>query len=327
MRDFEKETKERPHVVLLGAGASIATIPYGDKNGKKISAMNGFIKNLNLSEIIKNVKLKTKSKNLEDIYSEMHSRPEYEEECKLLEQKIYEYFSKYELPDVPTVYDHLILGLTKKDLIATFNWDPLLMQAYHRAMFITKDLPELAFLHGNVAVKTCEKCKIITDSIFCPECGNISTNVKLLFPIKNKNYADNPFVRNAWAILMSYLKNAYMVTIFGYSAPKTDQEAVSLLKNVWGQVDKRNLEQFTFIDIREEEDVVNSWEEFVHTHHYDYCKSFYDSRIAKFPRRTCETTFDQFMNNIWLKDENPFTATQTMEDLVINVNKLINKRD
>lgn len=50
--DYEYYMKSRPHVVLLGAGASCAAIPNGDKNGRKISAMNGFIKKLGLTDIL-----------------------------------------------------------------------------------------------------------------------------------------------------------------------------------------------------------------------------------------------------------------------------------
>lgn len=32
----------RPHVVILGAGATMATIPNGDKNGRPCSVMHGF---------------------------------------------------------------------------------------------------------------------------------------------------------------------------------------------------------------------------------------------------------------------------------------------
>lgn len=38
--------KNRPHVVLLGAGATMAAIPNGDKNGRKSSVMNNFIEEL-----------------------------------------------------------------------------------------------------------------------------------------------------------------------------------------------------------------------------------------------------------------------------------------
>ena len=138
---FEIENT-RPHVVILGAGATIATIPSGDKNGRHCSVMHGFIKRLNLDAILNNVKLYTQSENIEDIYSELYERGE---ECKKtreqLEDAIYDYFSKLQLPDEITIYDKIILALTNKDLIATFNWDPLLIQAYNRAKRITTNLP------------------------------------------------------------------------------------------------------------------------------------------------------------------------------------------
>ena len=66
--------KSRPHVVILGAGASCAAIPNGDKNGKKISAMNGFIEKMGLSNVISKLNVHTSSDNLEDIYTELDER-------------------------------------------------------------------------------------------------------------------------------------------------------------------------------------------------------------------------------------------------------------
>ena len=65
---FEYNMKNRPHVVILGAGASGAAIPNGDRYGKKISAMDGFIEKLGLMDIFNSIDLITKSNNLEDIY-------------------------------------------------------------------------------------------------------------------------------------------------------------------------------------------------------------------------------------------------------------------
>lgn len=121
----------RAHTVILGAGATMAAIPNGDKNGKKSSVMNGMISKLGLDDLLADVKLDTKSENIEDIYSELYMKPEYAEVVKELEKRLYDYFDSFEIPDTPTVYDFLILGLTEKDVIATFNWDPLLVQAYH----------------------------------------------------------------------------------------------------------------------------------------------------------------------------------------------------
>lgn len=324
INDYEYKTKSRPHVVILGAGASIASIPFGDKNGKKISVMKGFIKALGLESIIDDVSLNTKSDNLEDIYSEMHEKDCYSEQCIRLEQSIILDFMKYEIPNAVNIYDLLILGLTSKDLIATFNWDPLLLQAYQRVSRITKNLPEMCFLHGNVGVATCEKCKIISCAEnLCPDCNGNLTPTKLLFPIKKKNYSDNSFIRNSWAMLQEKLSKAYMVTIFGYSAPKSDKEAVKMLKQVWGDIKNRNYEQFDIIDIREEEDVINSWEDFIHTHHYEYHKSFFESRIALFPRRTCETAFDQFMNNKWVKADKGFKEGQSFVEVKKQLSNLL----
>ena len=71
----------RAHTVILGAGATIAAIPKGDKNGKKSSVMNGLIKKLNLEELLANIELQTKSDNLEDIYSELYEREDCTKNC------------------------------------------------------------------------------------------------------------------------------------------------------------------------------------------------------------------------------------------------------
>lgn len=111
----------------------MATVPNGDKNGDKSSVMNGLIKKLHLDDILRGISLKTNSDNLEDIYSELHSRPDCQEAVAQLEQALYDYFAALELPDYPTIYDYLVLSLTNKDAIAIFNWDPLLFSPMYSA--------------------------------------------------------------------------------------------------------------------------------------------------------------------------------------------------
>lgn len=65
-----------------------------------------------------------------------------------------------------------------------------------------------------------------------------------------------------------------MFTIFGYSAPKTDISAIELLKEAWGTAEKRNLEEIEIIDIRSEEDLRQTWDEFIHSHHYTTHSNF-----------------------------------------------------
>lgn len=138
--------KNRPHVVILGAGASCAAIPSGDKFGRKISAMSGFIDKLGLNKVISKVSIRTESDNLEDIYMELDERSKKEPDCNAvkieLENVIRDYMSNFILPDEATIYDFLVLSLTSKDLIATFNWDPFLVQAIARAKRYTNNIPQ-----------------------------------------------------------------------------------------------------------------------------------------------------------------------------------------
>lgn len=328
---YELYMKQRPHVVILGAGASCAAIPNGDKYGKKISAMSGFIEKLGLSDIISRVPLNTQSDNLEDIYMELDERSKSEDNCKEvkeeLEQIIWEYMSNYQLPDNPTIYDFLVMSLTSKDLIATFNWDPLLVQAIGRALRYTNNIPQVAFLHGNVAVGFCKEDNVIGNVGQLCKCGKPLGAMKLLFPIKNKNYSSDIAINKSWKTLNNALEVAYMVTIFGYSAPKSDIEAINMLKKAWGSIDDRNLEEIELIDIRDEEDVIASWDKFIHTHHYSYHTDFFDSTLARCPRRTCEATFDRLMNCIFLDDNKGFKANMSFSDIDKYTYKLINEEN
>jgi len=317
--DYELYMKRRPHVVILGAGASCAAILNGDKNGKRISAMSGFIEKLGLSDVISKVDIHTESDNLEDIYMELDERSKDEESCQEvkeeLEKLIWNYMSDYELPDNPTIYDFLVMSLTDKDLIVTFNWDPLLVQAIGRAMRYTKNIPQVAFLHGNVAVGFCEDDSIMGNVGMMCKCGKPLRPMKLLFPIKKKDYNSDVSISKSWKSLSNALEKAYMVTIFGYSAPKSDAEAVSMMKKAWGSLSDRKMEEIELIDIREEQEVIDSWNHFIHTHHYSYHTSFFDSTLARCPRRTCEATFDRLMNCIWLDGSKVFKENMDFSDI------------
>lgn len=329
--DYEYYMKNRPHVVILGAGASCAAIPNGDKNGKRISAMSGFIDKLGLTDTISKVRINTKSDNLEDIYMELDERSKNEPECNSmkieLETVIREYMSSFVLPDEPTIYDFLVLSLTSKDLIATFNWDPFLVQAIARAQRYTNNIPQVAFLHGNVAVGYCENDNIMGNVGRLCKCGKPLTPMKLLFPIKNKDYTSDIAISKSWKQLKNTLEKAYMVTIFGYSAPTSDAEAVAMLKQAWGAVDDRKLEEIELVDIREENVVINSWNQFIHKHHYSYHTSFFDTTLARCPRRSCEATFDRLMNCICLDGSKGFKGGMSFSDIDEKTYKLIAEED
>lgn len=314
------------HTVILGAGATIAAIPNGDKNGKKSSVMKGLMQELNMSNVLDGVTLKTTSDNLEDIYSEMYCRPELFTQRKELEKRIYKYFSALRLPDEPTVYDFLILSLTEKDAIATFNWDPLLIQAYIRCYSYTNNLPHIYCLHGNVAVGFCKGHKEFGSlDAACPICGLRFQPTKLLYPIDKKDYDNDEYIHNCWDATEALINDSFMLTIFGYSAPSSDKEAVSLLKKAWGNLDARQLEEVSIIDIVDEKEILDKWKDFIYSHHYRYTDSFFHSYLGLFPRRSCETVFATYMLNVPSRDDMGFHAGMTWKEIELLINDLTNE--
>lgn len=313
----------RAHTVILGAGATMATIPNGDKNGKSSAVMNGMLQKLDLDDLLIDVKLETTSDNLEDIYSELYLKPEYRSIVVELEERLYSYFESLELPDEPTIYDYLVLSLTGKDVIATFNWDPLLLQAYVRCHEITNNLPHILCLHGNVEIGYCEQHREFgTKDAICPVCRKKLPPIKLLYPVKNKDYKNDSYIKGCWDAVDFIIENSYMLTIFGYSAPSSDIEAVSLLKKAWGELEKRQLEEVSIIDIVDENDILDKWGDFIYTHHYRYTNNFLESYLGMFPRRSCETVFAMYSLNVAADGSNGFKDGMNWSEIYSLVDNL-----
>ncbi len=305
---------KRPHIVLLGAGASRATCPNGDQNGKVLPLMNDFVRIIGLESLVVKWGLNP-NQNFEEIFSELYEKKEASK-VRVIQEVVEQYFGQIILPDKPTVYDHLILSLRRQDVIATFNWDPLLMQAYLRSQKSELSLPRLAFLHGNVMVGYCEKDATAgLVSRKCSKCDKPFAPMPLLYPIKVKDYAQNKFIQNEWRGLKWGLENAFMITIFGYSCPKTDREAIEAMQNAWGDKNQRVMEQTAFITPQSEDEVHSTWNAFMHTHHYEVCNDFYDSWIANHPRRTGEAWINQYLDAKFI-DNNPVPRNISHQDLL-----------
>ncbi len=254
-----------------------------------------------------------RDRNFEDTYSELH---ESGEQAKLdqLNDIVERYFGALKLPDHPTVYDHLVLSLRGQDIIATFNWDPLLIQAYLRNSGVLP-LPRLAFLHGNLSVGYCERDRVLgLAGAQCRHCGQAFRRTPLLYPVRQKNYAQDPAISSQWELLKHGFRNAFMITIFGYSAPKTDQEAMAAMRDAWGTAHDRAMEQTAFITLQTEDEIAGAWGEFIHTHHYEVQSDFYDSWIANHPRRTGEAYLSQYVEAKFISD-NPIRRDLGLTDL------------
>ncbi|MCR1851913.1 hypothetical protein [Parabacteroides distasonis] len=309
----------RPHVFILGAGATIAAIPNGDRNGLKCSVMNNFLEELDLSHILSGVKLKTTSTNLEDIYSELDTMSEYSSVKDKLENKIIQKFSQYVLPDQPTIYDYLILSLRSKDYIFTFNWDDLLIQAYNRVCHFTKDLPQLVFLHGNIGVGICDECGAIQAyrNSHCYKCDNKSLHrPKLLFPVKKKNYNLDPYISNAWNGFLEIIKNASILTVFGYSAPKTDVEAIKAMKTAFSSTFRR-YDQIEIIDVKPESELLDTWDDFIQptNYHVKTYNNLFDSFVGEFPRRSIEGYYKRLYSDWWGQSSLRLKSCNTFDEL------------
>ena len=287
------------HVVILGAGASIAsTLRNPEANGKRLPSMDNFSEIVELEDIIKNVPENLRANNFEKLYGNLHSNDPDSEIIKEIEKRVSKYFGNMQLPKVPTIYDYLVLSLRGKDLIATFNWDPFLYQAWVRNRKFTKDLPRLSFLHGNVAIgysKEDKRCGPVGMSI--RKDGGYLEPTKLLYPVEQKNYTEDEFINIEWDRIKLWLSKesgTVRATIFGYGAPVSDVEAVSLLNNAWGTSDERAMEQFEIIDITPEEQLRERWNGFIHSHHYDITDNYFGSSLAYNPRRTSESYFSHY---------------------------------
>ena len=305
------------HVVILGAGASkAACIDRPEKNGKLIPLMDDLPNIIDLSKELNDLSADFKNQNFEEMFSQLYKRERNSLRLEEIEKKIYEYFKTLELPDSPTIYDYLILSLRKKDLIATFNWDPFLWLAYKRNSKFTCDLPQLAFLHGNVAIGISEETMTFgpTGRINL-QTGKPYIPTKLLYPIGNKNYTEDIFIKDQWGLLSYFLKDPSIVTIFGYSAPKTDIEAIRMMKKAWGATKiKHQFTQFEIINIDDEDELVKTWNNFIFDTHYEIKKDFFESIISLFPRRTGEVFNARFIEGRFYEEHIPprFETLQKM---------------
>ena len=306
-----------PHVVILGAGASRAAFPYGDDSGKKIPLMNDLVDVVGLRSLIDREDLVYKSdEDFEKFYSKLLSNRKYSSLKNAIESEVREYFSSLRLTDKSTIYDLLLLSLRKKDAVFTFNWDPFLFDSYVRHQHIRSCLPEIFFLHGNVRVGMCQEHieEWGSKEGCCKICSNPFHEVPLLYPIENKNYSEHPFIRESWEAAKYFLANAFVVTIFGYSGPSSDVDAVELLKSAWFTKSNRQLEHIEIIDKAKEAELYERWKIFTPTNHLNLKRCFNESWIAMYPRRSVEALMYSVYHGM-PSEISPITDTEDLKNV------------
>ena len=292
-----------PHLVILGAGASKAACPKGDKYGKPLPLMNDLNNLLGLSGLYERHAFVPATVNFEDTYQEICDQGGETLRGKI-EAAVWQYFRGLQLPDSLTLYDILVLALRAKDTIATFNWDPFLAQAIRRnrdwlwglGLNPSKYLPEILFLHGNVEIGYCDRHEKLTfgflaDAHPCQICGQPLAPTRLLYPIREKEYNSDPSVQLQWRRLGEVLEQAYLLTVFGYGAPKSDVEAIRLMKTKWDENRSLALNTTEIVNVEPKKTLRSKWDGFFYTPspHYKISRTLFHSRLALYPRRSCES--------------------------------------
>ena len=307
---------KRPHLVILGAGASLAACRNGDANGRALPLMNNLLDVVGLRPLFEAYEIEVQDTEFERVYSSLCLDPSKAALRMELEELIRHYFMELQLPDTPTIYDYLVLALREKDAIATFNWDPFLWQAMSRSRRVSS-LPQMLFLHGCATLGFCEThcCAGVLEK-GCPECHDDYEPVPLLYPVTQKNYTDHPYISSQWRLLQEFLGDALVLTIFGYGAPDTDVEAMDRIRGAWGPQQERQMEEVEIIDRPgcDEQVLRTRWHGLIHTHHFRVEGNYFDSVLAKHPRRSIER-FVQVLSKARFADDNPAPRVHRLKDL------------
>lgn len=286
--------QHRPHVVVLGAGASYATTPDGEKSGRRLPLMKDLADALELQFLLDKKKYAAAVNGFEVFFEELmqSGNPSLVNE---IERRTYELFDSYKISDSVTIYDRLVLSLRAKDTIVSFNWDPLLPYAYRRNGFL-RTLPSLWFLHGNVKAGACEKDNLVgwTDDR-CRICHQPLKPVPLLYPISHKDYDSHPVLAESWRHFEDELTNAYFLTVFGYSAPMTDEVARerfigSLRRNTMADV-----LQLEIVDPNAKQLLKARYSGITDNLHASCLDQISQSWLSMHPRLTCEALFQATM--------------------------------
>lgn len=258
----------------------------------------------------------SQAEDFERFYSQIYGQKRLVPLRKKIEQRVYEYFSELEIPNGINLYDYLILSLTQKDLIISFNWDPFLLQSYLRNISVG-NLPQIVFPHGNVKMGICNKCKLkgYYGSI-CSTCFQEYQKSPLLFPVGQKDYNDISIIRDEWKRAKDHLQIAGGITIFGYSAPDTDIEAIELMRKSFEQSRTRIYAPITIINLpSEKQNQLTKWKEFYDDSNVLFCKAFEETDLWRYPRISLEAFFNAVLQQDPRPDTIAFAGITSLEEL------------
>ena len=271
------------HLVILGAGSTIATIPNGDKNGEESYTLANLLKDKTFTSFLEKVQRNFSTNDVEDLCKQLYKedRPLYYEFESLVRKK----YARLELPEEFTILDRLVLSLTSNDAIVSFNWDDWVIQAYQRMSdYVPEEMrPILAFPHGNA--QTVYNNKHYTSKRIVTSPGWFDSPLNM--PVDEIDYKSDVFINSQWHILDFFMRNAQMITFFGYRGPDSDEQDLKHLDELFAK--NEICDKIEIIDKDQESavEVAKRLERFKMQPNWLYpCADFWHSTIAKYPRRT-----------------------------------------
>lgn len=311
---IENPANCRPHVVVLGAGASLAAFPNGDAQGRRLPLMCDLAELIELAPLFASTGIEQGLDDFEAAFARLASRDDLASTRAHIETRVHAYFAAMDLPATATLYDRLVLSLRPCDAILTFNWDPFLFDAFARNRHIAA-LPLVYFLHGNVRIGACDEHpqpSLIGGA--CRTCGKSMAPVPLLYPVGNKDYTSNAYIAAAWSDARKLLAEALTLTVFGYAAPASDAGAVSLLRDSWFSRSSRQFEHMQVIDIVPSAELHLRWSKFLPTGHLHAIQGFEDSWLSLWPRRANQALLHTMSTGVPCA-ESPLPQTHNLREL------------
>lgn len=307
------------HLVILGAGSTIATIPQGDKNGEKSYTLANLLSDPSLKSFVQKVQDKNYcTDDVEKLCNQLYKndRNLYNEFETLIRKK----YGSLELPMRFTILDRLVLSLTPNDAIISFNWDDLIIQAYQRMSYFVPDkmLPILAFPHGN-AQAVYSKTHYTSRRVITNDRNWLDSPLNM--PVDEVDYKSNLFIKSQWRILDFYIRNAKIITFFGYRGPKSDEQDLLHLDENFAKNKICDKIEIIDKDLREAQIVAKNLERFKMQQNWVYkCADFWHSSIAKYPRRTLRS-----LENNWNYTPKTSAKEETLLEFMGHVGPLIEK--
>lgn len=305
------------HLVILGAGSTIATIPKGDKNGKVGYTLDNLLKDKCFASFVEKVQVMGyQTDDVEALCNQLYkeNKPLYDEFESLVHNK----YASLVLPDAFTILDRLVLSLTPYDAIVSFNWDDLVIQAYQRmSEYVPEEmLPMLAFPHGNAQAVYNDKHytskRIVT--------GANWIDSPLNMPVDEIDYKSDAFIGSQWRILDFYIRNAQMITFFGYRGPSSDEQDLQHLDELFAENEICDKIEIIDKDLESSIQVATRLKRFKMQSNWLFtCADFWHSTIAKLPRRTLSAIGN------WNYSDKTFANEETLAEFLMHIGPLIEK--